>query len=97
MRLRVTPGAAANRIGPVAPGPDGAARLKVAVTAPAEKGKANAAVIKLLAKAWGVPKTSLSVVSGVTDRLKVVHIDGDPDRLAEAVAATVTEPGGRAS
>lgn len=51
------------------------------VTAPPESGKANAALLKLLAKAWKLPKTSLSVISGATARRKVVHIAGDPATL----------------
>ena len=61
---------------------DGSA-LKVSVSAPPEDGKANVALIKLLAKAWSVPKSSLSVLVGQTARNKVVHITGDPEFLEE--------------
>lgn len=79
--LRVTPGASANRIKGIAVDADGASVLKVAVTAAPEGGKANAALIRLLARAWKVPKTSLSVASGAGSRRKVVHIEGDPREL----------------
>lgn len=52
---------------------DGHARLKIRVRAAPDKGAANTAVIKLLAKALGVPKTSLSLISGQTARMKTVH------------------------
>ena len=55
--------------------------LKVAVTAPPANGKANAAVIKLLAKQWRVPKTAFRVVSGAATRAKVLHVTGDPSVL----------------
>jgi uncharacterized protein YggU (UPF0235/DUF167 family) len=48
------------------------------VTAVPEDGKANAALLKLLAKTWKLPKTSLTIASGATSRRKVVQIAGDP-------------------
>ncbi len=50
--------------------------LKVRVSAPPEKGKANAAVIKVLAAALGVPEKSMHIVHGITSARKVVEIDG---------------------
>ena len=81
--VRLTPKASANRIQGIAEEAGGGVVLKAAVTAPPEKGKANAALIKLLAKAWSLPKTSLSLISGATDRNKVLHIDGDPEELVK--------------
>ena len=60
--------------------PDGHA-LKVAVTAPPDKGKANAAVAVVVAKALGVSKSAVRVVSGATDCGKLLRIDGDPVAL----------------
>lgn len=60
---------------------DGATVLKVRVTEPPEGGKANAALIKLLAKAWKLPKSSLSLVAGHTDRRKTLAVAGDPAAL----------------
>ncbi len=50
--------------------------LKVAVTAAPEKGKANEAVIELLAKRLRLPKSALSVVRGQTSTQKVIEING---------------------
>lgn len=80
--VRLTPKAARERIDGLAPDADGGMVLKVSVTAVPENGKANAALIKFLAKEWRVAKTSLSVVQGATDRRKVLHLSGDPDDLA---------------
>lgn len=82
MALRVTPKAAADRIGTVEAQADGARALKVAVTAVPENGKANAAVIRLLAKAWGMPQKALSIVAGSGGRRKVLFIAGDAATLA---------------
>ena len=79
--IRLTPGSSGNRILGIAPAADGGALLKAAVTAPPEGGKANAALLKLLAKTWKLPKTSLTVASGATSRRKVVLVSGDPDAL----------------
>jgi uncharacterized protein len=51
--------------------------LKVRVRAAREKGKANAAVEALLAKALGVPAASVSVEKGETRRIKTVRISAD--------------------
>jgi uncharacterized protein (TIGR00251 family) len=82
--LRVSPKSSRDAIEGLAPTPDGWA-LKVAVTAPPDKGKANAQVIALLAKAFGVAKRNVTVTIGETDRRKVVHLAGDPKAL-EAIA-----------
>lgn len=48
--------------------------VRVTVTTVPENGKANAAVIKLLAKALGLPKSRLTVIRGQTGRDKVIAI-----------------------
>ena len=70
--------------------PDGHA-LKIAVTAPPDKGKANAAVTAVLAKAFGVAKSSVAVIAGETDRRKVLRISGDPAALS-AIAQQWNKP-----
>jgi len=50
--------------------------LKVRVTAPAERGKANAAVEATIAEALGVSRASARVVAGKTSPRKVVEIIG---------------------
>ena len=85
--LRVTPNAGADRIDGAETRDDGSTVLRVRVTAAPDKGKANAAVIALLAKAVGVPKSSITLVSGETARQKTVRIAGDPDALGAALEA----------
>jgi uncharacterized protein (TIGR00251 family) len=86
VRLKVTPKAHANRIGDVSV--DGAF-LKVSVTAAPEGGKANARLIGLLAKAWGLPKSRLAVTQGATSRRKTVSIEGDGAALMERVTKSL--------
>ncbi|MBS0361476.1 MAG: DUF167 domain-containing protein [Proteobacteria bacterium] len=54
----------------------GRALLKLRVAAAAADGQANAAVLALLAKALGAPKSSLTLVSGQTARVKLIEIEG---------------------
>jgi uncharacterized protein (TIGR00251 family) len=69
LNLKVVPGASKNEIvgwmGDV---------LKVRVSAPPEKGRANAAVCELLAAALGVSVKRVQVVSGETSQRKVVEV-----------------------
>lgn len=58
-----------------------AAALKVRVTAAPEDGKANDAVIALLARYWRLPRRDLTLVAGAADRLKRFHIAGEPGPL----------------
>jgi uncharacterized protein (TIGR00251 family) len=48
--------------------------LRLRVTAPPTDGRANQAVILLLAKALGVPRSSIEVVSGAASRDKLVRV-----------------------
>ncbi|GJL91908.1 DUF167 domain-containing protein [Hyphococcus sp.] len=89
--LRVTPGAKSNCISGLWTGADGEQRLAVKVTAPPDKGKANAAVIKLLARALNLPKSALSVASGETSRLKTIAIVSTGTDLAAALNALAGE------
>ncbi len=85
VRLRVQPRARRNRVDGLVAEADGGVALKVAVTAVPEDGQANAAVIALLAKAWGLPKSAFTVVAGAADRRKIIHLQGDPARLMQAL------------
>ncbi len=63
-----------------------AARL----TAPPVEGAANAALVELVAKSFGVPKRAVTLVAGDTARLKRLSVAGDPQALAK-VARTLYE------
>ena len=68
--VRVTPKASRNRITR-----DDGGDIRVYVTTVPEAGKATADVVKLLAKAIGIPKTRLVLVRGATDRMKTFRVD----------------------
>ena len=71
IRVRLTPRSGRNEILSWHEG-----LLRVRVTAPPIEGKANAALERLIAKALGVPKRDVSVVSGTRGREKTVKIAG---------------------
>jgi uncharacterized protein (TIGR00251 family) len=50
--------------------------LKARVAAPPVDGQANAALLKLLAKALGAARSSVQIVAGDTSRVKTVAVDG---------------------
>ena len=81
VRVRLTPKASANRITGIKLDGQGGAVLKASVTTVPEGGKANAALIKMLAKEWKLAKSSLEIVHGATDRNKTVLVAGNTEHL----------------
>ena len=79
LRLRVTPNAGRDAIEGYEVLADGTEVLRIRVSAVPDKGKANAAVIALLAKTLRLPKSAITVVTGETARLKTVRIDAEVD------------------
>ena len=89
LTVRLTPNARDERIEGVRVLADGKAVLAARVRAVPEDGAANAALAKLLAKASGLPKSRVSVVSGATQRVKILRLEGE----AVAIAARHAEFG----
>jgi uncharacterized protein (TIGR00251 family) len=87
--IRLQPSAGANRIDGVDAAADGGRRLRVRVTAAPENGKANKALIKLLAKAWRVPPSTIELAGGAKDRNKLLLVRGEPDGLHADLAAWI--------
>ena len=83
--LRVTPRGGRDDIDGLETLADGRTVVKVRVRAIADGGEANRAVMELLAKALGVPKAKVRMLSGTTSRLKQIAVDGDPAKLGDAL------------
>ena len=61
--------------------------LKVRISAPPVDGAANADVIKVLAKALGVARSNVSIISGETSKTKRVRVTGaTPEQLRQLAA-----------
>lgn len=76
LRVRLTPGAAGDAVGGVWTDESGQSWLAARVRAAPEKGKANAALIALLARRLGRPRSAILLESGDTNRLKRLRIIG---------------------
>jgi uncharacterized protein (TIGR00251 family) len=87
LRVRVSPGA--GRAAVVGRYGDG---WKVRVTAPPEHGRANEAVLRLLATALAVPRDAVSLVSGHSGRDKIVELTGMGPALIERRLASASAP-----
>jgi uncharacterized protein len=90
LRLRVSPGAGRSAV----VGRQGDA-WKVRVTAPPERGRANEAVLRLLAETLTVPRDALTLVSGHGAREKTVELTGIGPALVERRLASATVAAGR--
>lgn len=87
--VRLTPRGRADRIDAIACLADGTPVLKASVAAPPEDGRANAALLRLLAAEWGLARRDLTLAAGAKSRNKSVHIAGDPAALAERIGAAL--------
>ncbi len=77
LTVRVSPGAGRSQIvGRMADG-----RLKVRVAAPAEGGRANAALVKLLAERLGVRPQAVVLIAGHGSRDKIVEVAAPAERV----------------
>jgi uncharacterized protein (TIGR00251 family) len=87
--LYVEPGASESSIGPYDPWRQ---RIKVRVSAPAEEGKANSELARLLGDVLGVPTGAMRIVRGATTRRKTVTVEGvEPEAAVEALARVLGE------
>lgn len=87
LAVRLTPNGGRDDIDGIETDAAGDRHLKVRVRVAPEGGKANKALINLLAKRLSVPKSSVSLVSGETARKKILRIDGDPEDLKDKILA----------
>ena len=52
-------------------------------------GRADEALLKLLARAWRIPRRNLSIIQGHASRSKAVRIRGDPQQLIETITSEI--------
>jgi uncharacterized protein (TIGR00251 family) len=95
VRVKLVPKASRNALGGVAVDADGRACVKASVTAAPEAGKANTALIALLAKTWRLPTSAISVVAGAASRRKTLLIAGDPAALIPHLARALAGAPGK--
>lgn len=81
--IRLTPKGGRDAVEGISELSDGRAVLTARVRAAPTDGEANAALIQLLARTFGVPKREVSFQSGETARLKILRIGGEGKNLTE--------------
>lgn len=86
VRVRVAPKAARTGVQGTCREPDGGIALKVSLAAPAEGGKANAELVRMLARQWRVPQSRIAIARSPHARRKTLRIAGDPDELLGRLA-----------
>jgi uncharacterized protein (TIGR00251 family) len=86
LTVRLTPKSSRDEIEGLGQNADGAEFLKVRVRAVPQDGEANAALIRLIAKALRLPSTSVRIQSGGASRVKTLALSGDPIAISQALA-----------
>ncbi len=80
--VRLTPKGGRDAVDGVERMADGRCVLKVRVRAAPSEGEANEALIRLIAKALGVPRRDVALAAGATSRIKRLVVSGDGTALA---------------
>ena len=92
LSLRLTPKSSKDAVEGIETLSDGRRVLKARVRAAPEDGKANLALLRLLAGQLGRPLRALSLTSGATARAKVIRIEGEPEGVIARLEALTSEP-----
>jgi hypothetical protein len=85
LAVRLTPRVSRNSIDGIVTGADGRTALHIRLTASPVEGAANAALIAFLAEALNMRKADISIRSGQTVRVKILHLSGDAAAIEKAL------------
>lgn len=86
--VRLTPKAPFDALEGMETSADGRCHLKARVRAVPEKGAANTALEKLVARTLAIPASAVTVAAGGTARLKTLRVSGDPAELVARVRSS---------
>lgn len=89
LAVRLTPRAGSDTLGGVRETAPRRPCLLARVTAPPADGAANSALIRLLAKSLGLPKSAFTIAAGESSRTKTLEIAGDPAQIEAALRRLV--------
>jgi hypothetical protein len=93
LTVRLTPKGGRDAVDGVAAGADGREYLKARVAAAPEDGKANGALVALIAAKAGVGRSAVSVTAGHAARVKTLHIACPAGQRGD-IAGRIARPGG---
>jgi len=74
LRIKVIPNSSNNEIKEIMTDDSGEETIKIKIKAAPEKGKANTELIKFLSKELDIKRSKISIISGKTDRIKLIKI-----------------------
>ncbi len=89
LTVRLTPRGGRDALGGLRRDQAGRAQLLARVASPPVEGAANAALVRLVAKTLGVPKSAVTLAAGQTARIKTLEIAGEPAALEQALKALI--------
>jgi uncharacterized protein (TIGR00251 family) len=92
LSVRLTPKSARDEITGIEKLADGRTVLKARVRAVPQEGEANAALIRVLAKALRISASAVRIESGASSRLKTLHLQGDAATTLAAALARLANP-----
>ena len=93
--IRLSPRAKSDRLRGIVATAEGRRAIKVSVTAPAQDGRANEALLRLLSQTWRLRPGDLSLGAGAGSRSKIVRVAGDPQQLLARLSSEIAGlPGG---
>ena len=87
LALRLTPRASNKGVDGIVADADGRPLLKLRLVAPPVDGAANEALIAYLAKALSLRKADITIRSGETSRVKILHLAGDSAAILQKLDA----------
>ena len=85
LSVKITPKASTNKIGTIFNN-----SLKIYVTAAAEAGQANKAVIELLSERLKISKSNINIAQGLTSPNKVIAINGDVENIVNSLKIIIS-------
>jgi uncharacterized protein YggU (UPF0235/DUF167 family) len=85
LTMRLTPRGGRDALGGLRHDEAGRAQLLARVSSPPVEGAANAALVRLVAKALHIPKSAVTIAAGDTSRIKTLEIAGNPAALEQAL------------
>ena len=85
--MRLTPRASRNCVDGIVADAEGRPLLKLRLVAPPVEGAANEALIAFLAKTLSLRKADITIRSGETSRVKILHLTGDSGAILERLDA----------
>ena len=97
LAVRLTPRASRTAIDGVVTAADGRPALHIRLAAPPVEGAANKALIAFLADALDLRKAAITIRSGETGRLKILHLAGDSTAIITNLAQWIGPDSGTAS